>query len=238
MALPTKRHKLARTRPPRMEDASMGLAHDLALLDRNQPGWDYEIRIQGALRRLREDASVANRRDVELLFGKVMADDAYKRVIKEWLDSTKTVARTASSVRHHLSHAKVSRAKSRQALEELAKAALAAPKNPRLQPKKFRAGLRTISDELGEESSGKLRYVRNPFPLIDYAVKHVLFATVVRRIERVTALMLTVRNTEHSIESTGLPEKSETLPVTFQNTKLSSVRRAVEVFNARIRKRK
>jgi len=221
-----------------MEDASMGLAHDLALLDRNQPGWDYEIRIQGALRRLREDASVANRRDVELLFGKVMADDAYKRVIKEWLDSTKTVARTASSVRHHLSHAKVSRAKSRQALEELAKAALAAPKNPRLQPKKFRAGLRTISDELGEESSGKLRYVRNPFPLIDYAVKHVLFATVVRRIERVTALMLTVRNTEHSIESTGLPEKSETLPVTFQNTKLSSVRRAVEVFNARIRKRK
>lgn len=83
MALPNKHRSTVRLRPPRMEDASFGLAHDLATLDREEPGWDYEVRIEGAMRRLRIDGSEANKRDVELLFGKAMAKDAWRRVNAE-----------------------------------------------------------------------------------------------------------------------------------------------------------
>lgn len=63
-----------------MEDASRGLAHDLAMLDRAYPDWDYEIRITGAIRRLSLDASDANQRDVKLLFGEEMATEALRRI--------------------------------------------------------------------------------------------------------------------------------------------------------------
>lgn len=99
MALPNKHRSTVRLRPPRMEDASFGLAHDLATLDREVPGWDYEVRIEGAMRRLRIDASEANKRDVELLFGKDMATDAWRRVNAE------AVVKTADAERPRFTNA-------------------------------------------------------------------------------------------------------------------------------------